>query len=424
LSYGQEIGESEVKVAQSEYVAKKPRYVGIEGVGTFATQISAKIVESVYEFGATKFFQHALALDNNLDSVNRAIAATSKLKPGLRLFKPKDSFKGFFVDLPGSRGKIGFNRSLEQSTLSMPRYYGTIRRSVKNIEEHDRKCGTQLSMQIRPTSLSGGHAGSPQWLLNSELRSQRFDAFKIGLATIPNDLVSIQVFKKIFPLMNAMKNYGLDGLIIWDNSMVRPDRSVAEQDEIVIRGLLATFTAFSHDPSLPGPGDIWNALDSESRYIGVAGTKEPLSIAKKILGRVSDREVAIEAVRRGMLKVLEDGKSMLIDAKHEKNSTQLIAVSGNMGFSEYYEAVSEVLKPRSATTIFAPSSDENVTVTRFFPLKSYVKSINRIFQIGRTRPGKGLLVPSEIVDEAIEGVWVYVEKTADFAGVEPEELLE
>jgi hypothetical protein len=30
----------------------------------------------------------------------------------------------------------------------------------------------------------------------------------------------------------------------------------------------------------------------------------------------------------------------------------------------------------------------------------------------------------EIVDEAIEGVWEYVKKTADFVGIEPEELLE
>lgn len=86
--------------------------------------------------------------------------------------------------------------------------------------------------------------------------------------------------------------------------------------------------------------------------------------------------------------------------------------------------MSGVLKPRSITTIFAPSSDENLTVTRFFPLKSNVKSIDRIFRIGRKKLGSGLLVPSEILDEATESVWEYVEKTADFAGTSPEELLE
>lgn len=424
MSYVQEISEKDkVEVVRSEYVAKKPRYVGVEGVGTFATQVSVRIMNAAYEFAATRFFQHALALDNNMDSVNKAILAASRLRPGFKLFKPKDSFKGFFFTLPGLRGSIGFNRSLDQSTQAMPKYYGTIKRSVAMVFEHNRKCGTQLSMQIRPLSVAGGHAGSPQWLLNLELKSKRLDAFKMGLVAIPSDLTSISVFKKIFPLMNGMGNYGLDCLVIWDNSMATIERSVTEQDEIVVRGLLTTFTAFTHDPSLPGPGDIWNSLTAESPYVGVAGVREPLSIVKKVLGRVSDREAAIEAVRRGVLRVLEDGRSMLIDARLSKGLPSIVAISGNIGLEECMEAVSQTLKPRSVTTIFSPSSDDNITVTRFFPLKSCVKSINRVFKLGGAKPANGLLVPQEVVEEAIEHAWSYVEKTADFIGVEPEELL-
>ena len=424
MSYVQEIGEKDrVDIARGEYMAKKPRYVGIEGVGTFATQLSTRIMSVAYESGATRFFQHALALDNNMDSINKAVAVASRLKPRFSLFEHKDSFKGFFFTLPGLRGRMGFNRSLEQSTLAMPKYYGTIRRSIALLREHDKKCGTQLSMQIRPLSVSGGHAGSPQWLLNLELKAQRFDAFKIGLIAIPDDITSINVFRKVFPLMNATGNYGLDCLIIWDNSMARMGRSIFEQDEIVVRGLAATFTAFAHDPSQPGPGDIWNALTAESRYMGVAGTREPLAISRRMFSKVSDREVAIEAVKRGILRVVEDRRSMLIDAKVNKGLPSIIAVSGNIGFEEYREAVGETLKPRNTMTIFSPSSDESLTVTRFFPLKSYVKSINRVFKLGRAKPSNGLLVPDEMVEEAIEKTWEYVEKTADFAGITPEELL-
>jgi hypothetical protein len=424
LSYWQEIREKDkVELARSEYVAKKPRYVGIEGVGTFATQATTRMVEATYEFAATKFFQHALAMDNNRDSVNKAVIATSQLSPGFRLFKPKDSFEAFFTSLPGLRGSVGFNRSLEQSTLAMPRYYGTIKRSVAMVKEHDRRCGTEVSMEIRPVSVAGGHAGSPQWLLNLELKSLGQDAFKIGLVAIPSDVTSVKVFKEVFPLMNGMGNYGLDCLILWDNSMARIERSVSEQDEIVVRGILTTFTAFSYDPSSPGPGDIWSTLTSESPYIGVAGVMEPLTIMKRTFSKVSDREAAIEAVRRGITRVLEDRRSMLIDANVSRGSIGIIAVSGNIGFNEYYEAVCETLKPRSVTTIFSPSSEESVTVTRFFPIKSCVKSISRLFKTGKAKPAEGLLVPNEIVEQAIEKTWSYVEKTADFAGVEPEELL-
>ena len=424
MSYIQEIGERDrVEVAKGEYIAKKPRYVGLEGVGTFATQLSVRMMNAIHDFAATKFFQHVLAFDNNIDSVNKAIAAALRLKPGFRLFKPKDSFKGFFFALPGLRGNIGFNRSLEQSTQAMPKYYGTIKRGVAMIDEHDRNCGTQPSMQIRPLSVAGGHAGSPQWLLNLELKPKGLDAFKIGLMAIPDDLTSIDVFKKIFPLMNGTGNYGLNCLIIWDNSMARSDRSIAEQDEIVVRGLLTTFVAFTHNSSLPGPGDIWNSLTTESPYIGVAGTKEPLNIVKKRFSKVSDREAAVEAVRRGIFRVLEDKRSMLIDAKLNKSFPSIIAVSGNVGFGEFAEAVGETIKPKNATILFAPSSDDNVTVTRFFPLKSYVKSINRVFKLGITKPANGLLLPHKVVEKAIEHAWSYVEKTADFVGVESEELL-
>ena len=100
------------------------------------------------------------------------------------------------------------------------------------------------------------------------------------------------------------------------------------------------------------------------------------------------------------------------------DSTQVTAVTGRVNYSHYRRAVDEVVFPRSVSSVFAPSRTRSIFVTRFFPAKR-LGSVNRLWNLGRKRE-----LPSEVIQSSVAQTWSVVEKTADFAGVSPDTLLE
>lgn len=424
---GQEIGDGKaLKPMESEAFAKKPRICAAEGVGTFATQTCARIAEIAVEMDAAHYMNHAFGLDNDIDSVYRARLRVEALKPKRRdrLFRRGDRFKVFFQHLPGIRTNVGFNRDVEAGLESMPRYYGVLRKWVSVVKEHDKANGIRTIFQLRPSSLSGGHAGSPQWLLNLELRSQGFEGMEIGLITIPRDVVSISVFKRIFPLMLASKSYGFKASVMWDNNLADSQRTVQKQDEMVLRGIIGLFRAHTWDTALPGPGDILRVLTNESNgFIGVAATEEEITVKRRFRRKISDRDTVIEGVRRGLTRVMNDARTRLLDAETEKTSPQFIIVIGNFWPRDYHEALEQALLPRNVTPLLAPSKRNTITVAKFYPSKIAIRSVNRLWNLP-VRKNQQSILSDEIIQKSMENVWPLVEKTADFAGVTPEDLLE
>jgi len=422
---GQEIDDGKsLKPNESKTFAKKPRICVAEGVGTFATQTCARLAEIAVEMDATHYMNHVFGLDNDIDSVYRARVRVEALKPKRRLFRRGDRFKAFFQHLPGIKTNVGFNRDLEASLESMPRYYGVLRNWVRIVKEHDKANGIRTMFQLRPTSLSGGHAGSPQWLLNLELRSQGFEGMEIGLITIPKDVVSVSIFKQVFPLMLASKSYGFKASVIWDNSLADSHRTVQKQDEMVLRGIIGLFRTHTWDTTLPGPGDILRVLINESNgFIGIVATEEEITVKRRFRRKISDRDTVIEGVRRGLTRVMNDTRTRLLDAEAEKAIPQFIVVTGNFWPRDYHEALDQALLPRNVTPLLAPSKRSTVTVARFYPLKTATRSINRLWNLPIRKRQQSIL-PDEIIQKSIESVWPLVEKTADFAGVTPETLLE
>ena len=95
-----------------------------------------------------------------------------------------------------------------------------------------------------------------------------------------------------------------------------------------------------------------------------------------------------------------------------------VQVTGRVNYSHYRKAVDKVVLPKNISCVFAPARTKSIFITRFFPAKR-VQSINRLWNLGR-KPG----LPDEVIQRAVAETWPIVEKTADFAGVTPETLLE
>lgn len=421
------IREQKVKpVSSAEFREQTRFYAGI-GCGTFSMQFTSSLTRCAVEAGASKHLSFMLGLDNNIISVENAVASVARLKPTIRerIRHPlrRRRFRVLYERLPGLRANIGFNRSLEQSLEAVKMYHGVIREAVSQVRNHDVKCGAYTSFQIRPTSLAGGHAGAPQWLLNLETLMQGMNGFKIGVGVIPKDPPSLRIFKQVFPLMLASNRYGYDTWILLDNNLENSFRSIQKQDELLARGIITTLVANSYDQSQPAAGDIWYNLAKESQgFIGAAAVEEPLVFRRRIYKpwkKYVHGEVVIEQLRRSILRVMEDPRTRLVEAEPEEGSMQIIAVTGRANYSHYQKAIDKILFPRNVSTVFTPSKTKSIFVTRFFPAKK-LDSINRLWNLGRNQS----TLPDKIIQNAVAQAWPIVEKTADFAGVSPEVLLE
>jgi hypothetical protein len=63
-------------------------------------------------------------------------------------------------------------------------------------------------------------------------------------ATTSGDLVSAQVFKSVSS-GGPDWQLGLNHLAVWDGHVAKVDRSVTEQDDTVVRGLVASLIAYN-----------------------------------------------------------------------------------------------------------------------------------------------------------------------------------
>lgn len=291
---------------------------------------------------------------------------------------------------------------------------------VRFAKDYDFVCGNTTAIQFRPTSLSGGHAGAPQWLFNHEMNMQGLNGLRIGLAAIPSEIMSVRIFKQIFPLMLASNRYGFDIWVLWDNNLANLHRPPKVQDQLVMKGLLGTLSAFTWAENQPGPGDIWRALSRESNGFVCASAIEEQIVTNK--GNV-DREAVTETIRRGFLRLYNDPKTRLLDAELDK-SLEFIIVVGKINHDDYRAAEDQIVVPKNTIMLYAPCNSNVLTLVKFSALKGRIKSVERLWGIdGNNGKGKYRL-PNNITEKAIKELWPMAEKVADYAGVTPEMLLE
>lgn len=334
-------------------------------------------------------------------------------------------FKAFFHPLRGS-DRLGFNRDLLECAKSVKRDYRIIREGVAEAKAHDMKCGGNTAIRLKFTSLSGGHPPY-QWVLNHEEAAQGLEGLKLGFTAIPREPSSIPIFRQTFPLMLASKKYGYKGWILTDNNLATMHRPVQKQDELALKTLLASMTAYTYDSSLPGPGDILKTLlNASNGFLSISVLDEPMIVRrtwKRSWRKTGDRTSTVSMLSNMLQKVLFNPSARLIDA--EIGYPQYVFAVGNFKARDFYEALDQTQLPHNVEAIPAPSKSNTITVGRIAPIKGRIQSVERLFHLKDNSPSAArYTLPEEITQKSIEKIWPIVEKVADVVDVSPEAMLE
>ena len=231
----------------------------------------------------------------------------------------------------------------------------------------------------------------------------------------------------LLSLMLASKKYGYKGWILTDNNLATMHRSVQKQDELALKTLLASMTAYTYDSSLPGPGDILKTLlNASNGFLSISVLDEPLMVRrtwKRSWRKTGDRTSTVSMLSNMLQKVLFNPSARLVDA--EIGYPQYVFAVGNFKARDFYEALDQTQLPHNVEAIPAPSKSTTITVGRIAPIKGRIPSVERLFHLKDNSPSAArYTLPEEITQKSIEKIWPIVEKVADVVDVSPEAMLE
>lgn len=420
------IKDFKIKNPRMTFYPRDIRFMALDGDGTYAVNQGRLLPKIGKELGANKFISYTLCTDNNHQAVNNALAEANSYSDNKPMILWRNHHRFLLKYLPSLEDTVGgFGRSPETCVESAPRFISTIIQGVGDATLHDYKCGGKTSFIIEPFNF-GSHIPA-KLLQDLESRTQGLKrGTRVGLTTIPNEMMALGVFREWFPMLLANRMFDVDATVISDETLGQRSISRRAKDEMILKGIVATGMAFLYDSSLPGYRDIWKILSEKSKFIGVSALESDIIAWRRLrtLWRIGiDQEVSVIQIRRLIKRLLADPNLRLVDAEVDETSPKILVVIARVERWVFDQAVEESFVPSNVIPLFVPTNSFKITAVLFYPLTGRIFSIERRFGLQRYNPTEPYLLPNTITEASIRHTKPVIEKASFVAKVSPEVLL-
>jgi hypothetical protein len=420
------IKDTKIKSPRMTFYPRDIRFIAVDGDGTYSMNQQKLLPKIGKETGSNNYTCYTLGTDNNYKAVGNAIG---EIKPCVD-WKPhfwwKNHYRAIMKHLPSLDDTVGgFGRSPKTCIESAPRFKTTIMNGVSNAKFHDLKCGAKTSFRIEPFNW-GSHL-PVKMLQDLESRIQGLlRGTRIGLTTIPTEIMALRVFHEWFPMLLSNGMFGVDATVISDEKLGSFSRNKRETDEMILKGIIGTCMSSMSDSSVPGYRDIWALLSGESKLVGVNAVENDIIAWRRLrtLWRVGiDMEVSVIQIRRLIQQVLSDPNTRLIDAEVQMNSPKVLVVVARVHKHIFDQAVEEAFVPNNVIPLFVPTKSFKITAVLFYPLCGRIFSIEERFGLKKYIPENPYCLPEAITLKSIQCAESVVEKAATVANVSPDFLI-
>lgn len=420
------IKDSTVGLPRLEHYSRDDRFMATASSGSYDAEQVRLFVKNGADLGSNNVTSYHLGSDNNYTAIRNALTEIRKHIRKKPMLLWKNHCKVFLAPLPGLQGTIGgFRRKPSECVEAAPRFYPVIRHLTFKVLQHDLKNGNKTSCIYHPINW-GGHLLS-KILQDLELRTQGLlqRRTRIGLTTIPTELMASRVFQEWFPSALDGDMFGVNATVISDESSCF-GRTREERDEMIVKGLIGIGMAFVWDSTQPGFRDIWEILSEKSNLIGANAVESNIIAWRrpKTFWRVGvDADVAAIQIRRIIKRVISDPRARLIDAEVDESSPKVLVVIARIRKHIFDQAIEECFLPSNIIPIFVPTKSYKITAVLFYPLCGRIFSIERRFGLKNYRPPEPYRLPTQITEASIRKTRPVIEKASKVAGVAPEMLL-
>lgn len=383
--------EPEATPSKGISVPAKPCLVHVGSIGTYASNMSARICYLAQALGCMGMFGSYLISDSEIVNVEANMRALKPIKSGIidkikDVIRPVKRGKKFFYT---TWGHPGYGKNVNRA-MRDARYW---RRDIQRIEDDLRKHFETLGLRTRIAITEEGFGGT-SLSQGAYLRAltRRFISeldLYISLGVIGQDLPTQRNFKTYLPLL-LERGFNHNAMVLYSNWRRPLSLKKREIDYQIAYGILATVASSLWYRDKPGMMDIWVNLMRSSPIVAVSVDNRFLPKYRKMFRERKDSTATVSVVKSMLKGVWRDEKKSLlrvgIDAEEleAQKVFETVSVVGDVTEEELESAVELAEIPDTATPLLLSSRHmKKIYVTRFTPLVTTSPEIDKVFGVKR-----------------------------------------
>jgi len=383
--------EIEPSASRGLTIPTKPCLIHVGGVGTYASNMSARLCYGAQTLGCMRMFGSWLISDSetvNVDINNRALRSVrsgvvDRIKD---VVNPVKRGKAFFIP---TWGHPGYGKNVKQAIEDAGYWRRDLLRIADTLKKHSETLGLKTRIAITEEGFGATSLSQGTYLRALARKFLRELNLYICVGIIGKDLPTQRNFQKYFPLM-LQRGFNNNAMVLyanWRKPLNLTDRDVDYQ---VAYGMLATAASSLWYRSKPSVGDIWQNLMRNSPIIAVSMDRRYLPTHRKWFRKRKDSKAAIGVLSSMLKGVWYDSSTSLLqtgktpDELEDEKVFEVASVVGDVTEGELNEAEELAGIPRTASTLLLSGRHlKQIYVTRFTPLVTTTPEIDWVYEVKR-----------------------------------------
>ena len=372
-------------------IPTKPCLVHVGSIGTYASNMSARLCYSAQALGCMRMFGSWLISDSELVNVEANSRALKSIKRGY-LDRIKDFLvpikrgKNFFVP---TWGHPGYGKNVIQAIEDTSYWRRDVNNIIDILKEHLETLGLKTRIALTEEGFGGTSLSQGIYFRAIARRILKGLDMYLCVGIIAKDLPTQNNVKKYLPLMlergfhnNAMVLYAN-----WHNPLSLTNKEIDYQ---VALALLTTISSSLFYRTRLSVGDIWFNLMRYSPIITVSIDRRTLPVSRKRFRNIKDSKATVSILTSMLRSVWNDPNTSLVHVNKNKNELEdekvfeVVTIVGNVTEQELMEAEELATIPKTATTLLLGNTQLNqIYVTRLTPLITTSPEIDSLYEIKR-----------------------------------------
>lgn len=383
--------EPEPGASEGITIPTKPCLIHVGSIGTYASNMSARLCYSAQALGSMRMFGSWLISDSELVNVEANNKALQSIKGNVfdrikDVIKPIKRGKNFFFP---TWGHPGYGKNVIQALEDLGYWRRDIHKIVDVLKKHFETLG--LKTRIAVTEEGFGATSLSQGMYFRALSRNLLKALNmyICIGVIGKDLPTQNNFKKYLPLL-LERGFNNNVMVLYANWRNPLSLTSKEIDYQIAYAIITTASSALWYRSSLGVGDIWYNLMKSSPIIAVSIDRRHLPIFRKRFRERKDHKATVSILTSMLHGVWHDPRTSLLHVCKNKNELEdekvfeVVTVIGNITEQELMEAEELAAIPRTATTLLLGNKKlKQIYVTRFTPLITTTPEIDWIYKVKR-----------------------------------------
>lgn len=365
----------------------------VGSVGTYSSNMSARICYSAQALGCMEMFGSYLICDSEIVNVEANKRALKPVKSG-RIDRIKDFIrpikrgKNFFYT---TWGHPGYGKDVKRAIKDARYWRRDIQRIEDNLKKHFETLGLRTKIAITEEGFGGTSLSQGAYFRALTRRFISELDLYIGLGVIGKDLPTRRNFKRYLPLL-LERGFNHNAMILYANWRKPLGFTNREIDYQIAYGILATVASSLWYRDKLGMVDIWTNLVRSSPIVAISVDNRYLPKYRKMFRERKDSAATVSVLTSMLRAVWRDPKKSLLrvcadtEELEGQKVFEAVSVIGDISREELDSAEELAELPDTATTLLLSSKRmKKIYVTRFTPLVTSSPEIDRVYE-GKREP--------------------------------------